>query len=37
MHGCTRIASGHLAEGIQRSSLDDLAEWTEWAGQVLVF
>jgi uncharacterized protein involved in oxidation of intracellular sulfur len=31
------IAPGELAERVQRSSLDDLVEWTEWADQVLVF
>jgi uncharacterized protein involved in oxidation of intracellular sulfur len=31
------IAPGDLAEGVRRSSLDDLVAWTEWADQVLVF
>lgn len=28
---------GDLAERIQRSSMDELVEWTEWGNKVLVF
>jgi uncharacterized protein involved in oxidation of intracellular sulfur len=31
------LADGDLLDGAQRSSLDELAEWTTWAGKVLVF
>ena len=31
------ITTADLAERIQRSSLDELAEWTIWADKVLVF
>jgi uncharacterized protein involved in oxidation of intracellular sulfur len=26
-----------LAEGVHRSSLDELASWTQWADKVIVF
>ena len=26
-----------LAEGVHRSSMDELSEWTLWAGKVIVF
>lgn len=31
------IGDAELLEGTRRSSLDELAEWTEWAGKVLIF
>jgi uncharacterized protein involved in oxidation of intracellular sulfur len=31
------IAEDELAEGCRRSSLDELADWAQWADQVLVF
>ena len=31
------ITAGELTEGARRSSLEELAEWTEWAEKVLVF
>lgn len=31
------IAGAELSDGIHRSSLDELAQWTQWADKVLVF
>ena len=31
------IREPELTEGARRSSLDQLADWTQWAGRVLVF
>lgn len=31
------IAEPELAEGTRRSTLEQLADWTQWAGRVLVF
>lgn len=31
------IAASELAEGTHRSSMDELAAWTQWADKVLVF
>lgn len=31
------ITEGALAEGVSRSSLDELAEWTVWAEKVVSF
>lgn len=31
------LAAGELSEGVRRSSLDELAQWTGWADKVLVF
>jgi uncharacterized protein involved in oxidation of intracellular sulfur len=31
------ITATELAEGAHRSSLDELAQWTQWADKVLVF
>lgn len=31
------IAEGELVEGSHKSSMVELAEWTEWADKVLVF
>jgi uncharacterized protein involved in oxidation of intracellular sulfur len=31
------IAATELAEGAHRSSMDELAQWTQWADKVLVF
>jgi uncharacterized protein involved in oxidation of intracellular sulfur len=31
------ITEPELAEGTRRSSLEELADWTEWADKVLVF
>jgi uncharacterized protein involved in oxidation of intracellular sulfur len=31
------IGEAELVEGAQRSSLDELAEWTTWAEKVVVF
>lgn len=31
------IADAELVEGAHRGTLDELTEWTEWAGKVLVF
>lgn len=31
------IMEGELAEGSHRSSLDQLADWTQWADKTLVF
>lgn len=31
------IAPGELVAGAQRSSLEELAEWTQWADKVIVF
>ena len=31
------IADGELAEGTRRSTLEELAGWTQWADKVLVF
>lgn len=31
------IAEVELVEGAKRSSLDELADWTTWAGKVVVF
>ena len=31
------IATDRLIEGAHRGSLDELAEWTQWADKVLVF
>ena len=32
-----RISEAELAEGARRSTLDELASWTEWAEKTLVF
>jgi uncharacterized protein involved in oxidation of intracellular sulfur len=31
------ISDGQLVEGVRRSSLEELADWTLWADRVLVF
>ncbi len=31
------LSDGELAEGLERSTLDELADWTIWAEKVLVF
>jgi uncharacterized protein involved in oxidation of intracellular sulfur len=31
------IAATELADGAHRSSMDELAQWTQWADKVLVF
>lgn len=31
------ITTGELTEGARRSTLEELADWTEWADKVLVF
>jgi uncharacterized protein involved in oxidation of intracellular sulfur len=31
------ITDGELADGTRRSSLEELASWTQWADQVFVF
>lgn len=31
------IGAAELIEAAKRSTLDELADWTQWAGQVLVF
>jgi uncharacterized protein involved in oxidation of intracellular sulfur len=31
------ITEGELAEGSHRSTLDQLADWTQWADKTLVF
>jgi uncharacterized protein involved in oxidation of intracellular sulfur len=31
------LTDDRLAPGTRRSSLDELADWTEWADRVLVF
>ncbi len=31
------IADSELAEGVKRSTLDELAAWTQWADKALVF
>ena len=31
------IAAEDLLEGAHRSSMDELAQWTEWADKVLIF
>ena len=31
------IAAGELIEGASRSTMDQLAEWTQWADRVIVF
>jgi uncharacterized protein involved in oxidation of intracellular sulfur len=31
------IAEGDLVEGIRRSSLEELTDWTQWADRVLIF
>lgn len=31
------MAEEQLAEGVRRSSMDELSEWTLWAGKVIVF
>lgn len=31
------ITETELAEGVKRSTLDELAEWTSWAEKVVVF
>jgi uncharacterized protein involved in oxidation of intracellular sulfur len=31
------LTEDRLAPGTRRSSLDELADWTEWADRVLVF
>ena len=31
------VRDAELAEGARRSSLEELADWTGWAEQVLVF
>ena len=31
------ITDGELSDGPRRSSLDQLADWTQWADKVLVF
>jgi uncharacterized protein involved in oxidation of intracellular sulfur len=31
------IAEAELADGVQRSTLSELASWTQWADKVIVF
>ena len=31
------LTDAELADGVRRSTLDELASWTEWAEKVLVF
>jgi len=31
------IKADELVEGAQRGTLDELADWSEWADKVLVF
>jgi uncharacterized protein involved in oxidation of intracellular sulfur len=31
------IDEGHLAKGTRRSTLDELTNWTLWAGKVISF
>lgn len=31
------IAEGDLAEGLRRSSMEQLTDWTQWADKALVF
>jgi len=31
------IATDHLVDGAHRGSMDELAEWAQWADKVLVF
>jgi uncharacterized protein involved in oxidation of intracellular sulfur len=31
------ISAGDLLEGAHRGTLDELAQWTEWADKVIVF
>jgi uncharacterized protein involved in oxidation of intracellular sulfur len=31
------MAAERLVEGVHRGSMDELAEWTQWADKVLVF
>lgn len=31
------LTDDELVEGVRRSTLDELTEWTVWAGKVLVF
>lgn len=31
------IKAGELTEGVQRGTLDELADWSEWADKVFVF
>ncbi len=31
------IGEADLAEGVQRSTLSELASWTQWADKVIVF
>ena len=31
------IVAAELADGTHRSSMDELAQWTQWADKVLVF
>jgi uncharacterized protein involved in oxidation of intracellular sulfur len=31
------IADGELVEGVRRSTLEELTQWTQWADKTLVF
>ncbi len=31
------MEDGHLAQGVHRSSLDELTDWCQWAEKIMVF